>query len=227
MNSYGYPDRPMREEVLRQFNAPDGKPIGVITRNAYGCLVMNTVGLLFVDVDTPEQTFGESIRSLFRRSAVNHRAAVEEKVLAIAGRWVETHPGWHWRVYRTAAGVRLMATHQAFAPQEAVVEEAFECFGADPLYRSLCGRQKCFRARLTPKPWRCGVEKIPARWPWPDAKAESLFKVWEARYLSKATQHATCKVIADIGSNVLAPELEILIKTHDEVSRTGSNLPLA
>jgi hypothetical protein len=213
--------------VLRQFNAPDGKPIGVITRNAYGCLVINTVGLLFVDVDTPEQTFGESIRSLFRRSTVNHQAAVEERVLTIARRWVERRPGWHWRIYRTAAGVRLTATHLAFEPHEAIVGEAFEAFGADPLYRSLCGRQKCFRARLTPKPWRCGVEKVPARWPWPNAKAESLFKIWEARYLSKADQYATCKLIADVGSNVLAPELENLIKTHDEFCRANSNLPLA
>ena len=51
---YGDPDRPMREQVLREFRGPDGQLAAVQTRNSYGCFVLNTAGLVFVDVDTPE-----------------------------------------------------------------------------------------------------------------------------------------------------------------------------
>ena len=52
----------------------------------------------------------------------------------------------------------------------------------NPLYRRLCRTQKWFRARLTPKPWRCGFENPPCRWPWPDGRAEARYKDWETRY---------------------------------------------
>jgi len=48
---YGYADRPLREEVLREFRDDAGTVSGVITRNSYGCLVLNTAKLMFVDVD--------------------------------------------------------------------------------------------------------------------------------------------------------------------------------
>ncbi len=33
---YGYPDRPMREEVLREFQNEQGQPIAVVSRNRPG-----------------------------------------------------------------------------------------------------------------------------------------------------------------------------------------------
>jgi len=43
----------------------------------------------------------------------------------------------------------------------APADQVFDTLGADPPYRRLCRTQKCFLARLTPKPWRCGVAKPP------------------------------------------------------------------
>ncbi len=75
---------------------------------------------------------------------------------------MEVHPDWGWRIYRTKAGFRLLATHRPVFPSEPLAEEAFQEFKADILYRKLCVNQKCFRARLTPKSWRCGVERLSA-----------------------------------------------------------------
>jgi hypothetical protein len=47
---YGYPDRPLREQVLREIKAPGGEPAAVITRISYGALVLNSARVMFIDV---------------------------------------------------------------------------------------------------------------------------------------------------------------------------------
>ena len=45
----------MREEpVLRDWKDEQGGLTAAITRNSYGCLVLNTAQIMFVDVDAPE-----------------------------------------------------------------------------------------------------------------------------------------------------------------------------
>ncbi len=75
-----------------------------------------------------------------------------------AAQWAHEN-GWSVRIYRTHSGPRLMATD----PAPEAVDEKFDAVctavGADPLYQELCHIQACFRARLTPKPERCGIEQ--------------------------------------------------------------------
>jgi hypothetical protein len=218
---YGYPDRPMREEVLREFHHPDGSVSGVVSRNSYGCEVLNTAAAMFVDVDKEGSSVLSGIKRLFRGGTF------EDGLLAKVQRWVETHPGWGWRAYRTRAGIRLLATHQPIPPEDPICEAAFHEFGADWLYRKLCANQKCFRARLTPKPWRCGVDKPPHRWPWRDAAAHSAFEEWDRRYRSAASGHATCRLLGQFGNRAAHPALEPLLTFHDDATGSATSLPLA
>jgi hypothetical protein len=52
---YTYGDRPLREEVVREFPAagPADAPDAAITRNSYGALVLNAARAFFIDVDVP------------------------------------------------------------------------------------------------------------------------------------------------------------------------------
>jgi len=54
VDTYGYPDRPMREEVLREFRSSKGELLASVSRNAAGCDILNALELLFVDIDTPD-----------------------------------------------------------------------------------------------------------------------------------------------------------------------------
>ena len=108
-----------------------------------------------------------------------------------------------------------------------VADGVFEALGADPLYRKLCKTQKCFRARLTPKPWRCGVHSKPQRWPWLDAKAEKRIEKWETQYQSFAFNWATCELISQIGNPTVHADVQTVVKLHDDASRVGSKLQLA
>ena len=47
--------------------------------------------------------------------------------------------------------------HRTFDPREPAVAEFFRALGTDPIYVQMCLRQNCFRARVSPKPWRIGI----------------------------------------------------------------------
>ena len=231
LQRYGYPGRPMREEVLKEFHGTDGTLNAAVTRNSYGCLVLNTSQLMFVDIDAPRAKESSFLAGLFgfRKPDKNKSEnGFEKNTLAQVHRWLDVHPDWGWRVYRTRAGIRLMATHQSIASDNALTSEAFELFSSDPLYRQLCASQKCFRARLTPKPWRCGSDKPRHRWPWKDAKAEATFRAWEKKYLSVSSRHATCQLIGHFGNSSPHSALSELIQFHDQATRAEkTGLPLA
>jgi hypothetical protein len=226
---YGYADRPLREEVVGEFKGDGGEVVAVVTRNSYGCLVLNTARVMFVDIDLPEQKSGGGLlKKLFGKAEPPPAEHPQQaQAIAQAEAWVRAHPGWGWRVYRTRAGLRLLATHAMFDADAAETETAFEYLGVDPLYRRLCKSQKCFRARLSPKPWRCGVWAPRGRWPWPDEKAAARFKKWEARYLDASRDKATCALIATQGDQTVHAAIQPLVTLHDEATRASSNLPLA
>ncbi|MCL2743078.1 MAG: hypothetical protein FWE67_04435 [Planctomycetaceae bacterium] len=69
-------------------------------------------------------------------------------------------PEWGVRIYKTAAGYRGIVTHALFDPTDPETLKLMERFECDPQYIRLCKRQESFRARITPKGWRCGL--------WPD-----------------------------------------------------------
>jgi hypothetical protein len=234
---YGYgDDRPLREPVLREFKDAAGERLAVITRNYYGCQVLNTAQIMFVDVDLPEPPgqpsgLGNLFKSLFGGGKTSPPPAKpdseQEALLAKARNIASRQAGWGWRVYRTRAGFRLLATHQLFDPAQTSSDPLFDELGADKLYRRLCKAQKCFRARLTPKPWRCNAGQPPCVWPWTDTEAKLRFEKWEARYLQASQAFATCDLLAALGHTPPDPAIAPIIAVHDEMTRVGSRLPLA
>jgi hypothetical protein len=225
---YGYADRPLRESVLRELKNGAGEVAGVVTRNAYGSLVLNTARVMFVDVDLPEpKPAGGFFKRLFGGPQIPSADPAENDALAKAERWVHGHAGWGWRIYRTRAGLRLLATHDVFEPETAASNGVFDAVGADPLYRQLCKVQKCFRARLTPKYWRCDGSRPPARWPFENEKAEKRFQKWQVEYDRLSASFATCEFIRQSGDRTLHPEVQLILEVHDEATRVASKLALA
>ncbi len=223
---YGYGERPLREEVLREFTDPAGVRMAVISRNSMGCRVLNTAEMMFVDVDEQADPGGGFWSALFGRKKAPE-PTLAERIEAQAREWVAANPMWRWRIYQTRAGVRLMAVHGAVKPEERVVPAVFETFGADPLYRQLCHDQECFRARLTPKPFRCEVGNPPVTWPFRDTEAETAMRDWEKAYLEQASNFATCRFVAEAGSAAMRSEFAELVQIHDDATQAHENLPLA
>lgn len=224
-----YPDRPLREPVIRELPGDGGTVAALVTRNAYGAEILNASDALFADVDLPEPRPPGFLARLFgaRQPGPGAPSAAESAALARAEAWVGEHPGWSWRVYRTARGLRLLATHRTFDPADPLVAEAFAQLDVDPLYRRLCLAQRCFRARLTPKPWRIGIRSEPPAWPWSGPAEERAFIAWDRAYRAASAGHATCDLVRVIGPAEIHPDLRGLVALHDASCRTRSGLPLA
>jgi hypothetical protein len=223
-----YPDRPFREQVLQQMKSSAGDVAAVVTRNSYGCLVLNTSQIMFVDVDIPEPKVSRGLFSkLFGKPDLTPPRDVQGDVIRSVEKWTQAHSDWGWRVYRTRAGLRLMATHGLVDATSPLATEVFAAFGADPLYRKLCQSQKCYRARLSPKPWRCGLNRKPDRWPWLDQRAEKRFQKWEVDYNARSSSWSTCELVREIGNRDIHPEIAPILSYHDSSTRIGTGLQLA
>jgi hypothetical protein len=223
-----YPNRPFREQILQEVRNEMGEISAVITRNSYGCHVLNTARAMFVDIDLPEpKRAGGFLKRLFGKPDITAPANSQNEAIGRIENWTRSNSEWGWRIYRTRSGLRLLATQGLVDAGSDIVNSVFESLGADPLYRELCRAQKCFRARLTPKPWRCGIWRKPERWPWLDPKQEKRFQKWEAQYQSHSETWATCELIRQIGNPTIHPEVQPILKLHDGPTRAESRLQLA
>ena len=223
-----YPNRPFREQILREIKNETGEVSAVITRNSYGCQVLNTVHVMFVDIDLPEpKRSGGFFKRLFGKPEIAAPANEHREAMGRIEDWTRSNSEWGWRIYRTRSGLRLLATHGLMEADSDATKAVFESLGADPLYRKLCETQKCFRARLTPKPWRCGLRRKPERWPWMDAKAETRFQKWEGQYQSYSANWATCELTRQIGNPTVHPDVQPIVELHDGPTRAESKLGLA
>ncbi len=130
------------------------------------------------------------------------------------------------RLYRTHSGLRLLVTHGLLAPSAESTQSCFAALGADPLYVRLCNAQDSFRARLTPKPWRCGLWQARIAWPRETADKQAAFERWQAEYSLRQAKYATCRYLATLGDAPVHPALETVLQVHDHLTRAGESLPL-
>jgi hypothetical protein len=113
-------------------------------------------------------------------------------------------------------------------PTAEATHELMRRLGADPLYIQLCRTQECFRARLTPKPWRCGMDPLRVVYPWNDAAAEAAAQRWVEKYTNAAAGYATCSLVTEIGTDAPRdPEIVRVADYHDRATGVGSERRLA
>lgn len=169
--------------------------------------------------------------NLLRRLLIAWRGGPERlarrRILAFLAR----HPAWNLRLYSTPNGLRLLATHRPFSADEPEVSQFFAAVGTDPVYVRMCHNQRCFRARLTAKPWRIGMSAHlrprPGVWP-VDAARLPLRQQWVAEYERKAAEYAACRFVESLGSGKVHRDLRQVIELHDRESRADRlNLALA
>jgi hypothetical protein len=222
---YPYGDRPLPEPRIREFSG------ALVTRNRYGALVLNTDEMMFVDVDRkskpPKASGGGIFGSLFGKpkpapAPVIARDPVIDEIEAITNRH-----NLAARLYETAAGYRLIITSSRFRAGSPEAESLLADYKSDPLYIRLCRMQASFRARLTPKPWRCDFVTPYGEFPFETPRAQENAAKWEREYHAKSQPYATCKFLAEIGSALDNPAFAEMIAYHDQETKALQILPLA
>lgn len=219
---YEYGDRPLREEIIETVHSGDDAEDALITRNRYGALILNSASLLFLDIDQKIQKRGFLARLLGRASEPWWKEQLGEIKEQLA-----KFPHISFRIYQTAAGFRVIATSKPFAPSSDEARELMQATSTDQLYTCLCLAQQSFRARLTPKPWRCGQPLPPNTFPRSTQLAEEAFIAWRRNYEQAIQPYATCTYLETIGGKAMDSRLSNCIAVHDSITRCTSNLPLA
>jgi hypothetical protein len=217
-----YPPKRIAEEVIDDIRCGDSVD-AIVTRNHYGSLVLNANRALFIDVDMT----GPSQPSRFGNSSRNGvpapwQTTFDDLCTVLAS---ERHTGF--RIYRTAAGFRILAVTQEFDPGSESATALMTSVGADSAFVRLCGTQQTFRARLTPKPWRCGATEPPNQFPRESADEEHSFAEWLAHYDNACRDRATCQFLAHVGPRETHQRLAPVVAFHDRATKSHQALELA
>jgi hypothetical protein len=222
---YAYAGKPLREEIVQELKGRGGDPAGVVTRNSYGSLVLNTAGAMFIDIDLPKSPPDTGfLGGLFGRKP---SISLQDALLATLREGLQRASSGSFRIYQTAAGFRVLATDRTYDPRSPEAQALMTSVGVDPAFLHLCRIQESFRARLTPKPWRCGQRLPPGQHPRDDQWDQASFAQWLAQYDQACQAKATCKFVESVGWGKVDEEIQPILDLHDSATRAGAGLPLA
>jgi len=217
---YPYGVRALREEIVLEIAGEGDVPPAIVTRNTYGSLVINAPAVMFVDIDVPEPGMLKRLGGLFSG------ASRPDSALEALKASVTTASSSSFRIYKTAGGYRLIATERTFDPGSTEAEAVMEAVGADPAYVQLCRAQRSFRARVTPKPWRCGATPPPNQFP-RDVREQMVFEEWLTTYQQHCASRAVCRYLGETGTGRVSSAVAHVLRYHDEHTRANSQLALA
>jgi hypothetical protein len=212
---YPYPDRVLVEPVMERVTLDNGE-VARVTRNSYGASVLNAHRVMFVDVDTEAAD-----------DATPGRIVPQERALGALVDLVARRPALAFRVYATRAGLRYLCMSRLFDPVSEESGQILESLLADKRYATLCRVQKCYRARLTPKPWRCSKLKPPAP---TDAKRGFLARLFSPPPKREVAfeAYAACRFLQTVGNAAMTtPEVDAVWRLHDRLSGADSGRALA
>lgn len=195
----------IREEILQMIDDRSA-----ITRNRYGAQVLNTESLMILDIDKPKATGG-----LFKKKDTRPpKDQIFEMVRNLAAS--AKYKDYGFRTYETYQGARVIVMGNSFDPRNSETRKMMDEFNCDPLYTTLCNKQGCFRARLTPKPYRMKMRPYKVNFPREDIDTE--FQRWLADYESESRNFSVCKFIEQVGASHYVDKV---IQLHDEVTGVG------
>ncbi len=200
----------IREEILEEIS-----PEAVVTRNRYGAKILNVERLMFLDID--HAPF--NLMKMFAKRDVKTEAIARIEKLAATPKYA--HLGF--RIYETSKGIRVIVTGRDFEARGSEAQALMKDFGCDGLYIVLCLKQNCFRARLTPKPFRLKLVRMKFIYPYEPAQ-EATQKEWLKVYEQASGGFATCRFIKTVGQQGFESPV---VKYHDTETGVYKTCPLA
>jgi hypothetical protein len=205
--------------------APGGGLLGRLLRLVTGDPAPTPMGGSVQDT-RPQDRSPEDVVRAADLPASGEEADVERRACEPAWAFAQRHPELGVRVYRTAAGLRVIVTGAQAPPMSERARELLTELGSDPLYVELCATHDSYRARLTPKPYRVDFSAPSWRWPFADEQARLGQEEWLSEYRERADGSAVCRLVSASGP-IPSVDEQRLVALHDARCRVGSGLPLA
>lgn len=170
-----------------------------------------------------------SLVRLANKIHIRVKGEPEDRALQVIEGYAAMHPEIHLRLYRTPMGFRVMAMHQTYEPGSEATTQFLQALESDPLYIRMCRNQHCFRARVSPKPWRIGIDRLaprPGVWPIRNERMPARID-WVKKYDRSAAHFAACRFIKELGSGNTVEKTRQLQALHDQLCRAQSGLKIA
>jgi len=174
--------------------------------------------------------FSTQIADSIHKRKVDKEGGFEQKALYKVQSLIDDNADLNLHVYKTPNGLRVLFLNATYSPKS---DEAIRFLGlldSDKTYIQMCKNQNCFRARVSPKPWRVGLGRLrptPGVWPikqeWMEERAS-----WVQNYEQISQSYASCRFIKSVGSNQVDEKAEQVKQLHDELCQANhSGLELA
>lgn len=173
---------------------------------------------------------GWPLLNILRRISTRIRGGNQKIARDRIATFLAGHPDWRVRIYRTPAGLRMLALHRLFDPREPAVQACFDALGVDPIYARMCHNQHCFRARVSPKPWRMGMPRMrpPYSAAWRPEHAHLPARLaWIDDYQREAQGYASCRYIETLGDGPVDSHADAVRELHDLLCQAERDLAIA
>jgi hypothetical protein len=205
----------IREELLRIIDDHSA-----ITRNRYGAQVLNTEKMMILDIDKPKSAGGGGLAGLFKKKDTRPpKDQIFEMVRNLA---TTRYREYGFRLYETYQGARVIVLGRDFDPRHDQTRRMMDEFNCDPLYTTLCIKQDCYRARLTPKPYRMKLRGYKVKYPRQGEEIE--FQRWLSEYEHVSRDFSVCKLVEQLGPR---QDINNVVQLHDDITGIGYPLRLA
>ncbi|HBD13154.1 MAG TPA: hypothetical protein DCZ13_13460 [Porticoccaceae bacterium] len=188
----------------------------VVTVCRYGAKILNTSQYSVLDLDD----YPESIWDMFKSV---RKLGKKEKIVYKFEESIRRFPqlGTDFRIYETAKGIRIIGS-KYIDPADPGNRRLLRKLNIDWLYLVLSSKQQCYRARLTPKPYRMRIKTIRVRTPL--ACETEAYQSWAQMYGEASRAYSVVRLIKTLGQDF---SNDRVIKFHDAQCNAHKDLKLA
>lgn len=170
------------------------------------------------------------VAGLIHKFVMRLNGGAEQKILNNIHQFSIENPDLHIRLYRTPLGYRILLMNGIYEPGADASVSILENLKADSVYIQMCRNQNCFRARVSPKPWRIGVERLgprPGVWPINPDRLEDRAR-WVKTYEELSINYSSCHFLMKLGSDKVHEKAEFVRQLHDDMCKVfRSDLKIA
>tara|TARA_Y100000780_G_scaffold168675_1_gene153819 strand:- start:273 stop:1076 length:804 start_codon:yes stop_codon:yes gene_type:complete len=188
----------------------------VVTICRYGAKILNTAQYTVLDLDDYPKSFCD----LFGAA---RKMTKKERIVFKFEQAVAKLPalGSDFRIYETANGIRVIGK-QYLDPAAPRSMQIMRKVHVDWLYMVLSCKQRCFRARLSPKPYRLGIKTIKVSSPLVCETDE--YQRWDQMYEAASRDVSVVHYLKSIGKDFAR---DPVVRFHDEQCNAHKGFKLA
>lgn len=204
------------ETAIKEFISEQLDDQNVVSVCRYGAKILNSSQYTFYDIDHVRYGLFDFFKGLHKLTPKQRMA---RRFTDVAKKFPQL--GTDFRIYETAKGIRVIG-RQYLDPTAASSARIMARLNVDWLYTKLSRKQQCYRARLTPKPFRMKIKTIRVRSPLMCQTDE--YRQWDDMYRQAASRYAVVNFVEAIGRDFAQ---EPVIRYHDDCCQAHSQLKLA